>query len=156
MKRFIHPTTREERLRDGAAAMAEYKANEEVVAKRTAHLRALRLAEADHPSLALKKRPVTVNKLAGGTARRGAVRKRSELKTKTVGEEHRTKRSKESGRFTDQKKVKPNPLSSSASRGRNSLVPTPSSNSTKLNACSKRDCSRRVRSPYFLRPRPGS
>ena len=35
---------------------------------------------------------------------KGAVRKRSQLKTKMQGEEHWTKRSKKSGQFMDQKK----------------------------------------------------
>jgi hypothetical protein len=38
------------------------------------------------------------------SARKGAVRKRSQLKTKVEGEAHWTKRSKASGRFLDQKK----------------------------------------------------
>jgi hypothetical protein len=37
-------------------------------------------------------------------ARKGAVRKRTQLKTKTMGEKHWTKRSKDSGQFMDQKK----------------------------------------------------
>ena len=40
----------------------------------------------------------------GDNAREGAVRKRSQLKTKVQGEEHWTKRSRSSGRFMDQKK----------------------------------------------------
>ena len=47
---------------------------------------------------------MAVNKPKGDNARKGAVRKRSQLKTKMQGEEHWTKRSKKSGRFMDQKK----------------------------------------------------
>jgi hypothetical protein len=47
---------------------------------------------------------VAVNKPVGDNARKGAVRKRSQLKTKMQGEEHWTKRSRASGRFMDQKK----------------------------------------------------
>ena len=43
------------------------------------------------------------NKPIGDNARRGAVRKRSQLETKTMGEKHGTKRSKKSGQFMDQK-----------------------------------------------------
>jgi hypothetical protein len=45
-----------------------------------------------------------VNKPAGDGHRKGAVRKRSQLKTKIEGEEHWTKRSRKTGRFMDQKK----------------------------------------------------
>jgi hypothetical protein len=41
---------------------------------------------------------------AGDNARKGAVRKRSQLKTKIAGEEHWTKRNRASGRFLDVKK----------------------------------------------------
>jgi hypothetical protein len=47
---------------------------------------------------------MAVNKPKGDNARKGAVRKRSQLKTKMQGEEHWTKRSKKSGRFMDVKK----------------------------------------------------
>jgi hypothetical protein len=47
---------------------------------------------------------MAVNKPTGDNARKGAVRKRSQIKTKMQGEEHWTKRSKASGRFLDQKK----------------------------------------------------
>ena len=47
---------------------------------------------------------MAVNKPVGNNARKGAVRKRSQLKTKMQGEEHWTKRSRSSGRFMDQKK----------------------------------------------------
>jgi hypothetical protein len=39
-----------------------------------------------------------------GDGRKGAVRKRTQLKTKVMGEEHLTKRSKKSGQFIAQKK----------------------------------------------------
>jgi hypothetical protein len=47
---------------------------------------------------------MAVNKPIRDTARVGAVRKRSQLKTAIEGEEHWTKRSKETGEFMDQKK----------------------------------------------------
>jgi hypothetical protein len=47
---------------------------------------------------------VAVNKPLGDNARKGAVRKRSQFKTKTAGEEHWTKRSRKSGRLMDVKK----------------------------------------------------
>jgi hypothetical protein len=47
---------------------------------------------------------MATNKPAGDNRRVGAVRKRSQLKTKVEGEEHWTKRSKASGQFMDQKK----------------------------------------------------
>jgi hypothetical protein len=47
---------------------------------------------------------VAVNKPVGDNARKGAVRKRSQLKTKMQGEEHWTKRSRKSGRFMARKK----------------------------------------------------
>jgi hypothetical protein len=46
---------------------------------------------------------MAVNKPVGDARRVGAVRKRSQLKTKMQGEEHWTKRSRSSGRFMDQK-----------------------------------------------------
>jgi hypothetical protein len=46
---------------------------------------------------------MAVNKPTGDTARKGAVRKRSQLETKVMGEQHWTKRSKASGQFMDQK-----------------------------------------------------
>ena len=46
---------------------------------------------------------MAVNKPTGDNARKGAVRKRSQLETKAVGEQHWTKRSKASGQFMDQK-----------------------------------------------------
>jgi hypothetical protein len=46
---------------------------------------------------------MAVNKPTGDKARKGALRKRSQLKTKMMGEKHWTKRSKESGQFMDQK-----------------------------------------------------
>jgi hypothetical protein len=49
---------------------------------------------------------MAVNKPVGDNARKGAVRKRSQLKTKVQGEEHWTKRSRASGRFMDQKTSK--------------------------------------------------
>ena len=47
---------------------------------------------------------MAVNKPVGDNARKGAVRKRSQLKTKMMGEAHWIKRDKSSGQFLDQKK----------------------------------------------------
>ena len=47
---------------------------------------------------------MAVNKPVGDNARKGAVRKRSQLKTKMAGEAHWTKRSRTSGQFMDVKK----------------------------------------------------
>lgn len=47
---------------------------------------------------------MAVNKPIRDNARKGAVRKRTQLKTKLAGEEHWTKRSKASGRFMEVKK----------------------------------------------------
>ena len=47
---------------------------------------------------------MAVNKPTGDNARKGAVRKRSQLKTKMMGEAHWTKRSKNTGRFMDVKR----------------------------------------------------
>jgi hypothetical protein len=46
---------------------------------------------------------MAVNRPTGDNARKGAVRKRSQLKTAIKGEEHYTKRSRETGRFMDVK-----------------------------------------------------
>ena len=46
---------------------------------------------------------MAVNKPTGDNARKGAVRKRTQLKTKTMGEERFTKRDKSNGQFIDQK-----------------------------------------------------
>jgi len=47
---------------------------------------------------------MATNAPSGDGHRKGAVRKRSQLKTKVMGEEHFTKRSKKSGQFMAQKK----------------------------------------------------
>jgi len=47
---------------------------------------------------------MATNAPAGDNHRNGAVRKRSQLKTKVMGEDHFTKRSKKSGQFVAQKK----------------------------------------------------
>jgi hypothetical protein len=60
-----------------------------------------------NPALAVSSKKgiaMAVNKPVGDNARKGAVRKRSQLKTKIAGEAHWTKRSKSSGQFMDQKK----------------------------------------------------
>lgn len=49
---------------------------------------------------------MAMNKPTGDNARRGAVRKRSQRKTKLTGKTAWTKRSKASGRFMDVKKSK--------------------------------------------------
>jgi hypothetical protein len=46
---------------------------------------------------------VATNAPSGDNHRKGSVRKRTQLKTKVMGEEHFTKRSKKSGQFMDQK-----------------------------------------------------
>jgi hypothetical protein len=46
---------------------------------------------------------MAVNKPVGDNARKGAVRRRSQLKTKVEGEAHWTKRSRATGQFVDQK-----------------------------------------------------
>ena len=48
---------------------------------------------------------MAVNKPVGDNARKGAVRKRSQLRTKVMGEETWTKRSRATGKFIDQKKA---------------------------------------------------
>jgi hypothetical protein len=47
---------------------------------------------------------MAVNKPTGDNARKGAVRKRSQIATKIQGEDTWTKRSKETGEFMSQKK----------------------------------------------------
>jgi hypothetical protein len=49
---------------------------------------------------------MAVNKPIGDNARKGAVRRRSQLKTKMMGERQWTKRNKDTGRFMDVKKAK--------------------------------------------------
>lgn len=48
---------------------------------------------------------MATNKPPGDNARKGAVKKRSQLKTKIEGEAHWTKRNQEGGQFMSQKKV---------------------------------------------------
>jgi hypothetical protein len=47
---------------------------------------------------------MATNAPAGDGHRKGAVRKRTQLKTRVMGEEHFTKRSKNTGQFIAQKK----------------------------------------------------
>ncbi len=47
---------------------------------------------------------MAINKPVGDNARKGAVRKRTQLQTKMMGQQRWTKRSKETGQFMDQKK----------------------------------------------------
>ena len=47
---------------------------------------------------------MATNAPAGDGQRKGAVRKRTQLQTKVMGEDRYTKRSKETGQFIDQKK----------------------------------------------------
>lgn len=49
---------------------------------------------------------MAVNKPVGDNARKGAVRKRTQLKTKMMGKSQWTKRDKKSGEFMDVKKTK--------------------------------------------------
>jgi hypothetical protein len=49
---------------------------------------------------------MAVNKPAGDNARKGAVKKRTQRKTKLMGKTAWTKRNKESGQFMDVKKSK--------------------------------------------------
>jgi hypothetical protein len=49
---------------------------------------------------------MAVNKPTGDNARKGAVKKRSQLKSKVMGEEKWTKRSKTTGEFMEQTKTK--------------------------------------------------
>jgi hypothetical protein len=48
---------------------------------------------------------MAVNKPVGDNARKGAVKKRSQLASKTMGKKTWTKRDKTSGEFMDQKKA---------------------------------------------------
>jgi hypothetical protein len=48
---------------------------------------------------------MAVNKPIGDNARKGAVRKRTQLQTKMMGQNHWTKRSSKSGEFMAQKKT---------------------------------------------------
>ena len=50
------------------------------------------------------RKSMATNAPSGDGHRNGAVRKRSQLKTKVMGEEHFTKRSKTTGQFLAQKK----------------------------------------------------
>jgi hypothetical protein len=49
---------------------------------------------------------MAANKPVGDNARKGAVKKRSQLKTKMAGKKQWTKRSKKTGAFMDVKKAK--------------------------------------------------
>ena len=48
---------------------------------------------------------MATNKPVGDNARKGAVRKRTQLRTKTLGESTWTKRDKTTGEFMDQKRA---------------------------------------------------
>ena len=48
---------------------------------------------------------MATNKPTGDNARKGAVRKRTQLRAKVMGESTWTKRSKKTGKFMDQKKA---------------------------------------------------
>jgi hypothetical protein len=48
---------------------------------------------------------MATNKPTGDNARTGAVRKRTQIRTKTMGESTWTKRDKSTGKFVDQKKA---------------------------------------------------
>src|ERR1700704_55298 len=60
--------------------------------------------------------PIATTKPVGDNARKGAVRKRTQLPTKTMGESTRTKRDKTTGKFMDQRRP-PRKRSSGAGRG---------------------------------------
>ena len=51
----------------------------------------------------LQEKPIATNAPSGDGHRNGAVRKRSQLKTKVMGEDRFTKRDKSTGQFMDQK-----------------------------------------------------
>ena len=87
-----------EKRREGLEAMAEYQAQEADIGPKIARLRAVRLAHA------LEEEQMASNEPVGDGRRIGAVKKRSQLKTKVMGEPHWTKRNKETGQFMDQKK----------------------------------------------------
>jgi hypothetical protein len=56
------------------------------------------------PAKELPREPMmAVNKPVGDNARKGAVRKRSQLETAMAGETHWTKRNRKTGRFVDVK-----------------------------------------------------
>ena len=46
---------------------------------------------------------MAINKPTGDDSRKGAVKKRSQMQTKIIGEAHATKRDKSTGRFMDVK-----------------------------------------------------
>jgi hypothetical protein len=48
---------------------------------------------------------MATNKPTGDNARKGAARKRTQIRTKTMGESTWTKRDKSTGKFIDQKKA---------------------------------------------------
>jgi hypothetical protein len=48
---------------------------------------------------------MATNKPTGDNTRKGAVRKRTQIRTKTMGESTWTKRDKSTGKFVDQKKA---------------------------------------------------
>jgi hypothetical protein len=52
-----------------------------------------------------KEEIMAVNKPTGDNARKGAVKKRTQLQTKTMGKKTWTKRDKTTGEFMDQKKA---------------------------------------------------
>jgi hypothetical protein len=51
-----------------------------------------------------RRSPMATNAPAGDGHRKGFVRKRTQLKTKVMGEDHYTKRNKKNGEFVAQKK----------------------------------------------------
>ena len=70
--------------------------------ERNRHAAALLSSDSVHPHS--EEDMMAVNKPTGDSARKGAVRKRSQLKGKLAGETAWTKRSRQSGRFMDVKK----------------------------------------------------
>jgi hypothetical protein len=79
------------RQRDGCRDCGRRSKPEQIIA-------AVVAPETEHTVMA-------VNKPTGDSARKGAVRKRSQLATKTMGKKTWTKRDKTSGEFMDQKKA---------------------------------------------------
>ena len=88
------------RALDAAAAMREYRTDQAHIASNMARLKALRVAQAEQHPLPPLKQPATVN-----NPMKGAVKKRSQLEIKVIGEKKSTRRKGlGGGQFVDQKK----------------------------------------------------
>jgi hypothetical protein len=90
---------REERQRDAAEAMAEYRNNEEAIAAKMARLRALRLSrEADAPQAAPTPKPsLAKSKPVAASARRSTARNGTQPKTNGLVEKILAAKEKASG-----------------------------------------------------------